>query len=201
MSRPPPPFISCVKRQERKKEDAFLVQVRLTVCHGMHCVGTPRGMGEWIEMSHIRHDTLETALYFACSNMNNRRLPRRRRRLPPELLEMVSAYLVEPVYVAMANEAAMAHLGHIPTGLPPFLDVRLPVISMRNLAHVELSPEELANACVQTTPFAADANLTLNFLTKNAAAHQQQQQHTLYYKFLSSSGFHKEQDKQLFLPF
>ncbi len=163
------------------------MQIRLTVFHGMHCFGTPRVLGEWIEMPHIQGTTLKTALYFACSNMNRAGLwpllPRRR-RLPPELLEMVSAYLVEPVYVTMANEAAMGYLGHIPTGLPgPFRDVRLPVISMRNLAHVELAPEELAGACVQTTPFAADANLTLHFLTKTE---EQYHQHTLHYKYLSS---------------
>ena len=164
-------------------DNARMLQIRLIVCHriddSISACDIPGG-APWIELKRISKQTREVALFFACSNMK-RRLGRNRHCLPPELMEMVSDFLVDTSYICMANDAAMDHFARIPTGLSPFTEVRVAVLHMRNLAHVQLMPEHLASACVKTTTADGNPNLTLTFLTKDGTVA------ALYYKFRTAS--------------
>jgi len=153
-----------------------IMGIRISTCHNMKVANVRFACGgdkkPWLELDKTLSSILETLLCFAVSNKFKRMFGGLGRRLPEELVAMVmSEFLVEHVYVCMANSDVMAHLGRIPTGLPPFLNVGLPMIYTRNVAHVELMPEELAGACVKTTTpavaaaaAAADATLTLKFV-------------------------------------
>jgi hypothetical protein len=173
-----------------------IMSVRLLVCHRTTTAGAcvAQDGRPWIELDKIDRARQVTALCFAATN-NTKRLMMvrggRGRRLPPEIIEMVLCeFLVEHVYACMGNNDVMGHLGHIPTGLPPLLKVRLPVIFIRNPVLVQLTPEELAGACVETTVCASDANLTLQFLTSNDGGNGDEDTlQTLHYKFLSSRAF------------
>ena len=168
---PPPPFITCKYpyRETNQNVDAdiqaLLLKARLLVCHGIDSIDVQAvpGRAPWVELK--QHIGSQAALFFACSN-TQRMLRPCHRRLPPEIVEMVFDFLVETSYVCMANNVAMQHLARLPTGLPPITNVRVPVIHIRDLALVQqLTPEELAGACVETTETATPANLTLTFLT------------------------------------
>jgi hypothetical protein len=109
------------------------------------------GGSPWVKLQVMSERTRKVALLFACHN------EQRPRRLPTELVEMVSDFLVEILYVSMPTDATMNHLARIPTGLPPFINVRTPLIYTRSRR-----PEE----CTQTTTEEDGASkLTLNFLT------------------------------------
>lgn len=179
------------------KEEPFLTQVRMSMYHDMHCVspypGRVGAADDWIEISQLKKHTVEAAFYLACANHTKRLRPSRHRRLPPELMDMVLEYLSTPTYVCMATQAAMTHLASIPTGLPPFLNVRLPMIYMYDLAVIQLTtPEEAAKACVEMTTNAFEADLSLSFLVKETflfkgkpGVWDSQVQRTLHYKFLT----------------
>lgn len=115
--------------------------------------------GPWVKLQVMSERTRKVALLFACAN------EQRPRRLPTELVEMMSDFLVENSYVSiMVTDVSMKHLACIPTGLPPFINVRTPFIYIRRNNH--MTPEELASACTQTTTEEDGASkLTLNFLT------------------------------------
>lgn len=145
-----------------------IMGIRISTCHNTKVANVRFACGgdkkPWLELDKTLSSTLETLLCFAVSNKFKRMFGGLGRRLPEELVAMVmSEFLVEHVYVCMGNSDVMAHLGRIPTGLPPFLNVGLPMIYTRNVAHVELMPEELA---VNTTTLAdaANATLTLKFV-------------------------------------
>lgn len=143
-----------------------IMGVRISACHDTTVANVRFACGgdkkPWLELDKTLSSILETLLCFAVSNKFKRMFGGLGRRLPEELVAMVmSDFLVEHVYVCMASSDVIANLGRIPTGLPSFLNVGLPMIYTHNVAHVELTPEELAGACVKTTTLAAAANATL----------------------------------------